>query len=104
MILALPIMAQLYTPDAFSGLVVFSAMTGILGTVVNGRFDLAVMHVASRTKMFDFEGSMIVGVENSFRQFGAVQMPYFQIQKDPLERWCKLAYRIFAKISRSIYG
>ncbi len=30
---------------------------------------------------FDFEGSMLEGVENSFRQFGTVQKPYFQISK-----------------------
>ncbi|MEK9727560.1 MAG: methicillin resistance protein [Candidatus Margulisiibacteriota bacterium] len=33
------------------------------------------------TQKFDFEGSMIENVENSFRQFGAIQTPYFQIKK-----------------------
>tara|TARA_A100001015_G_C14863826_1_gene661450 strand:- start:285 stop:1043 length:759 start_codon:yes stop_codon:yes gene_type:complete len=33
------------------------------------------------TRKFDFEGSMIENVENSFRQFGAIQTPYFQIKK-----------------------
>ena len=31
---------------------------------------------------FDFEGSMIPSVENSFRKFGGQQMPYFRITKD----------------------
>ncbi len=35
----------------------------------------------NKTKSFDFEGSMIEGVENSYRQFGTVQKPYFQISK-----------------------
>jgi len=30
---------------------------------------------------FDFEGSMIESVENSFRQFNTIQKPYFQITK-----------------------
>lgn len=41
----------------------------------------AMRYVKSRTRMFDFEGSMIEGVENSFRQFGTRQKPYFQISK-----------------------
>ena len=32
---------------------------------------------------FDFEGSMIESVERSFRQFGATQVPYFQVSKVP---------------------
>lgn len=34
-----------------------------------------------KTKSFDFEGSMIQGVEFSFRQFGTVQKPMFQVSK-----------------------
>ena len=30
---------------------------------------------------YDFEGSMIEGVEESFRHFGAAQTPYFTIRK-----------------------
>lgn len=40
-----------------------------------------IKYVATRTKKFDFEGSMNEGIENSFRQFGAVQKPYFSIFK-----------------------
>ncbi|NLZ49102.1 MAG: GNAT family N-acetyltransferase [Clostridiales bacterium] len=32
-------------------------------------------------KRFDFEGSMIEGIEEFFRKFGAVQKPYFAISK-----------------------
>jgi hypothetical protein len=43
----------------------------------------AMEHLSTRTGRFDFEGSMIEGVENSFRQFGARQTSYFLIQKMP---------------------
>jgi GNAT superfamily N-acetyltransferase len=44
----------------------------------------AIEHVAPFTKAFDFEGSMVPGVESSFRKFGAVQKPYFHISRNSL--------------------
>ncbi len=41
----------------------------------------ALKYLADKTSRFDFEGSMIEGVENSFRSFGAKQIPYFQVSK-----------------------
>ena len=41
----------------------------------------AIRFVSTKTKKFDFEGSMMESVESSFRQFGAVQKPYFNISK-----------------------
>jgi hypothetical protein len=41
----------------------------------------AIKLVSAKTKIFDFEGSMKENIENSFRQFGAVQVPYFRIKK-----------------------
>ncbi len=41
----------------------------------------AIKYVSTYVDIFDFEGSMIKGVENSFRRFGAQQMPYFKITK-----------------------
>ena len=41
----------------------------------------AMQHVADKTQAWDFEGSMIEAVENSFRQFGAVPSPYFCLHK-----------------------
>jgi len=32
--------------------------------------------------VFDFEGSMDENVENSFKQFGTEQVPYFRIIKE----------------------
>jgi hypothetical protein len=43
----------------------------------------AIKDMSLRTRRFDFEGSMIEGVENSFRQFGTAQVPYLQILKTP---------------------
>lgn len=40
-----------------------------------------IKYLSDKTKGFDFEGSMIESVETSFRQFGAIQKPYFQITK-----------------------
>jgi len=51
----------------------------------------AIEYVATRTKRFDFEGSMIQNVERSFRSFGARQIPYFRIYRDrrnPLVKAC----------------
>jgi len=42
----------------------------------------AISYVSPFTKRFDFEGSMIQAVEQSFRRFGAVQTPFFAITKD----------------------
>ena len=41
----------------------------------------AIKFVSDKTKIFDFEGSMIKGVAQSFQQFGAEQIPYFNISK-----------------------
>jgi len=41
----------------------------------------AIKFVSDKAKVFDFEGSMIEGVAQSFQQFGAEQVPYFNITK-----------------------
>lgn len=40
-----------------------------------------IKFLADKVKVFDFEGSMIEGVEESFRKFGTVQKPYFCVYK-----------------------
>jgi hypothetical protein len=52
----------------------------------------AIKYVSKYTKRFDFEGSMIRGVENSFRRFGAVQTPYFNISQDRRFLFIKTAH------------
>jgi len=51
----------------------------------------AIAYVSKYTNRFDFEGSMIRGVENSFRKFGAIQTPYFSISKDNWSQTVKVA-------------
>ena len=41
----------------------------------------AIKAVSSVCESFDFEGSMMPGVERVFRSFGAIQKPYFTISK-----------------------
>ncbi len=41
----------------------------------------SIKYVSKKTKMFDFEGSMDEGIEHSYRQYGTIQTPYFQISK-----------------------
>ncbi|MDR2684052.1 MAG: hypothetical protein LBB53_01560 [Prevotellaceae bacterium] len=41
----------------------------------------AIKFVAEKIQIFDFEGSMIEGVAQSFQQFGTEQTPYFNISK-----------------------
>jgi len=41
----------------------------------------AICEVSKISASFDFEGSMIPGVERVFRSFGAIQKPYFTISK-----------------------
>lgn len=44
---------------------------------------------------FDFEGSMIPGVEHFFRSFGGRQVPYFQLTAG--NRWIRLLWQLFRK-------
>ncbi|GHV49772.1 hypothetical protein FACS1894181_09450 [Bacteroidia bacterium] len=41
----------------------------------------AILGASEHTSLFDFEGSMLPGVERFFREFGATQTPYFSIAK-----------------------
>ncbi len=51
----------------------------------------AIKYSSKYVDVFDFEGSMIEGVERSFRKFGSNQTPYFQVSKVFSKR-LKLAY------------
>ena len=41
----------------------------------------AIRFAAGRSRVFDFEGSMIESIERFFRGFGAKQVPYFRVEK-----------------------
>ena len=43
-----------------------------------------IQYVSRHTSTFDFEGSMLPGVERFFREFGATQTPYFTISRGKL--------------------
>lgn len=43
----------------------------------------AIKFSSTKTKSFDFEGSMIEPIERYFRAFGAIQTPYFLVSKTP---------------------
>lgn len=51
------------------------------------------MEAKKRDIIFDCEGSMIKGINNFYRQFGGVQMPYYQIYKS-----MSLKYKMFENI------
>lgn len=57
-----------------------------------------IRYVSRFTNQFDFEGSMIPGVERFFREFGAIQTPFFTITKGKLS----LVDRACLKIGRII--
>ncbi len=40
-----------------------------------------IQFAAQHSKVFDFEGSMVEGIENFFRQFGGVCTPYYSITR-----------------------
>lgn len=44
-------------------------------------FWLLIKRLSGRTRAFDFEGSMDQGIEQSYRLYGALQTPYFQVAK-----------------------
>ena len=61
----------------------------------------ALEHVATVTDRFDFEGSMIQGVEASFRKFGAVQTPYFHIHRNRLPWWARAGLALRGALRRT---
>lgn len=54
----------------------------------------AIRELSALTSRFDFEGSMLPGVERFFREFGAVQTPFFTISRGKMSlvhrAWLKL--------------
>jgi RNAse (barnase) inhibitor barstar len=51
----------------------------------------AICDVSQYSSSFDFEGSMIQGVEHFFREFGAIQKPYFVLSKGKMNTGRKIA-------------
>ena len=59
----------------------------------------AINDLSGQACSFDFEGSMIRGVEHFFREFGAVQKPYFAIEKGKWGLLKKIRMKFFRKVS-----
>ena len=57
-----------------------------------------IRFVSQYTSTFDFEGSMLPGVERFFREFGAIQTPYFAITKGKIS----LLHRALIKLKELI--
>lgn len=57
----------------------------------------AIREVAAFSDAFDFEGSMLPGVERFFREFGGVQKPYFTISKGKLSLVDRVLIKFTAK-------
>lgn len=54
----------------------------------------AIQFVSQYTNTFDFEGSMIPGVERFFREFGGRQMPFFTIKRGRLSLFNRLMIKL----------
>lgn len=48
-----PILARLYSPNDFGVLALFVAITGVLGTIANGRYEVAIMVVTNDEEAID---------------------------------------------------
>ena len=57
-----------------------------------------IRFVSIYTSTFDFEGSMLPGVERFFREFGAIQTPYFTVTKGKIS----LLHRALIKLKELI--
>jgi len=54
----------------------------------------SILYTSQFTNKFDFEGSMLQGVERFFREFGAKQVPYFTISKGNFSLLDKIKLKI----------
>ena len=43
-----------------------------------------IQFASQHSKIFDFEGSMVEGIENFFRQFGTKSTPYYILSKQSM--------------------
>ncbi len=81
---------------SFAGKTTYLISSQAPGKSSNGAMSLllarAIAEAAARSQIFDFEGSMIEGVESFFRGFGGRPVPYLMIEKNDLPlpiRWIR---------------
>lgn len=60
----------------------------------------SIRYVSRFTDTFDLEGSMIPGVERFFREFGAIQTPFFTISKGNLSLIHKAWFKLTGMLNR----
>jgi len=53
-----------------------------------------ICSLSGKVRKFDFEGSMIRGVADSFRRFGTEQKAYFSIEKGRMKVWDKVMMKL----------
>jgi hypothetical protein len=53
-----------------------------------------IRFVSAHAEKFDFDGSMLPGVERFFREFGAIQTPYFTISRGTLRIWDRIRLKL----------
>lgn len=58
----------------------------------------AIQYCSQFTGRFDFEGSMIPGVERFFREFGGKQTPFFTISKSKMSLFNKVCLKLRRKL------
>jgi hypothetical protein len=54
----------------------------------------AIQYVSDKADVFDFEGSMLPGVERFFREFGGIQTPYFAISRGSVSLLDRIRIRL----------
>jgi len=65
---------------AYAGIYAFNTQSKSDGASTK-MFWEAIKFVSDKTRIFDFEGSMMEGVAQSYQQFATIQTPYFNISK-----------------------
>ncbi|GHT58249.1 hypothetical protein AGMMS50239_02460 [Bacteroidia bacterium] len=60
----------------------------------------AINDLSGQVRSFDFEGSMIRGVEHVYREFGGQQMPFFVIEKGKMSLLKKIRMKLEFPIQR----
>lgn len=61
----------------------------------------SIKFVRSYTNTYDFEGSMLSGVERFFREFGAIQTPFFTIFRGKMSLFNRICLRIKRMMNES---
>lgn len=57
-------------------------------------YDYMILQNANKPLVFDFEGSAIPSIAHLFKGYGAKDVPYYQITKDNLPSWLRMAKKV----------